>query len=101
MSGQYALLFLCCASSHQTPSTRGTTADKENYVSLLSDLRTAFDSTSAKYGECNTTNFASPKDLTSFHRSDDNTPELVLVPSGRCFLECSCDSVLTLWTVEL
>ena len=87
--------------SHETPSTRGTTADKENYVSLLSDLRTAFDSTSAKYGEYNFKHFAPPKDLISFHRSDDDTPELVLVPPGKHCLECSCDGVLTLWTVEL
>jgi hypothetical protein len=57
--------------------------DKANYVSLLSDLRAAFDSTPVKYGRF--IQHTSRVDLTCIYRFDGNAAELILVPQGKHF----------------
>lgn len=78
---------------------RDAAADKANYVSLLSDLRAAFDRAPTKYGWC--TQHMSRKDLTCAHRSDGNTPKLIPGPPGDLLLVHSCSGILTLYTVGL
>jgi hypothetical protein len=73
------------ATSSRVPFDRGTAADKTNYVSLLSGLRAAFDSSSEKYGGHICISCTSRKDLTRVHRSDGDAPELVWAPPGKHF----------------